>query len=296
MPILRDITPEQYFAECCPAPALTNSGMDALLNKTPADFAHAHPALNADPEVRKASLAMRLGDVTHQLALGKGKGYAIIDHPDFKSKAAKEARDAAIADKLTPITAPKFAEAEKMADILRARIRAEIDAYAVKCGQEPGLPYETELVFTWQEQGPHGPIWCRGMLDVWCEPLMLALDPKITPRLYGENVKYHMENMGWDRQGAWYQRGLETIFPEEAGRVRFADLMVNPEPPYVFRAVEIGEAWRTSIQPDIDFAVNLFGKCLHENHWPGYEPGIETFEPTPRKVRRAMEAMMEETE
>lgn len=283
------ITPATYFAECCPAPALTNSGMGALLNETPADFAYNHPALNPDPEVRKATLAMRQGDVTHQLALGKGRGYAIFDGLSFAHKGGKEFKEQAEQDGLTPIAVPKFAECEKMADVLRARIRAELDAIAVARGIAPAQPYQTEVVFAWQEITAHGPIWCRGMLDVWCPSLMVALDPKITKLLHNR-IRPQMEAQGWDRQGVWYERGLNAIFPQHAGRIRFADLMVSPKPPHVFRAVGISRAWRAAIEPDIDHCINTFARCLYANDWPGYPSGIEELEPTPWKLKAAMEA------
>src|SRR4051794_9237407 len=65
------IAPEQYFAEPCPEPALSNSGISILLNETPEEFAYAHPAIGQPPEETLATIAKRRGDVLHQLVLGK---------------------------------------------------------------------------------------------------------------------------------------------------------------------------------------------------------------------------------
>lgn len=290
--IHRHITPTKYFAEPCPAPALTNSGMKFILTETMADFAFNHPALSEkSEEVAAASRAMRQGDVTHQLALGKGKGYSIGDFSDWRTKAAQEFKREAIADGFTPVTAVEFAACEAMADILRQRIQQELNDIADerKIERDGNISYETEVVFTWQEPTPYGPIWCRGMLDVWCEQLMVALDPKIT-KLMHARVRPQMEAMGWDRQGVFYERGLNAIFPKHAGRIRFADLMVNPKPPHVYRAMGISKAWQAAITPDIDRCIKQFSHCLYANVWPGYPKGIEILEPTSWKLKAAMEA------
>lgn len=288
-----DITPLQYFAECCPAPALTNSGIGHLLDETPADFAYNHPRLNPDPQIIQANAAMRLGDVVHQLALDKGRGYAVGDYPDWRTNAARQFRDDAIANGATPITAPEYARCAAMAAIIKARITAELADIAAVRGvaiPEGGVPYQTEVVICWQEETELGPIWCRGMIDVWCEILLVGFDLKVTKGLH-KRVRSFMENGGWDRQVVWYERGLNAIFPAYAGRIRFADLMVHPKPPHTYRAVAIDKAWRSAIEPDIQRAIRLFSGCLAANVWPSYPRGIETLEPTPRKLRDAVEAL-----
>lgn len=284
------ITPTEYFAEPCPAPALTNSIITKLIHETPADAAYHHVALNPDRKDPDDSAAKRLGDVTHQLALGKGKGYVIGDFHDFRTKAAQQWRDDVMALGKTPVLAVKFADAERMADILCLRIEAELDAIAKERGVSSPLGYETEVVFAWQEETAHGPIWCRGMLDLWCPSLGVALDLKVTDRLIERRIRPHMENMGWDQQAVWYERGLSRIAPDMAGRITFGDLMVRPKPPHSYRLVGMTEAWRSAIEPTLDQAVEMWGRCLALNDWPGYPHGLERLEPTSWRLRTAMEA------
>ena len=46
------LTCEDYFAEPCPSPALTNSGVRTLLNACPARSAFEHPAIGQPEESR----------------------------------------------------------------------------------------------------------------------------------------------------------------------------------------------------------------------------------------------------
>jgi hypothetical protein len=135
--------------------------------------------------------------------------------------------------------------------------------------------YETEVVFIWQEQTSRGPIWCRGMADVWCEEISVVLDPKFSPVLSDGAFESHAVKMGWDLQDVWYRRGIETIRPDLAGRVRFINTIVSPKPPHISRAREADEATTSSLAPLIEDQIEHFAACLRENFWPGYPGGIE---------------------
>ncbi len=271
-----EITARQYFAEPCPQPALTASGIKTLLGRTPAEFAYAHPAITPDSEEAASTAAKRFGDVGHQLALGKGRVYAIGDFKDWRTKDAQTFKADAEASGLTAITIGKFEEAETCANIMIERIKTtlgQISGYAPPHGEHQ--PYQTETVIAWQEDTPSGPVWCRAMLDVWAATLGIILDPKFSERLSDGVFENHATNMGWDLQSAWYMRGLENLFPESAGRLRFINLLVSPKPPHVSRAREADEATRYSCQLEIERALVLFGKCLKADDWPGYPNMVE---------------------
>lgn len=272
-----DIPPSAYFPEPCPAPAFTNSLIKLLIEETPKDAAYAHPAINAPLEEVAASLAKRRGDVVHQLALGKGRGYAVGQWDAWRSNDAKAFKQAAVDAGVTPILQHEIADASSMATILKDNIVTTLSEIGSERGiEEPkgGFPYETEVVFACTFEIDGQEIWVRIMVDVWCETLLVALDPKCTPYLTDKRAPAHIGNMGWDTQAALYPRVIETIFPNWAGRVVFADLMVKPKPPYTSRTVSIPESWKTVANMDIDVAMRIFAKCVRENNWPGYAPGI----------------------
>jgi hypothetical protein len=259
--ITTDIDEATYYADnYTPQPAISCSKMGKLLNETPLDFAFDHPRLNPDPEKLKDTIAKIRGDVVHQLALGKGRGYAVGDFKTWQSNDAKAFKENAEAQGLTPIKRADFEEAEVLATVVRERIEEVLE----------GSPYETEVAFWYQEMTAAGPIWVRGKLDVWCEEKAIILDPKVTARLYDDQVDRQLVSMGWDRQAALYPHAIGTIRPELAGRIRFADLMVKPEPPYTSRLVTLEGAFEASAIRQCKIAFERFGACLYAGKWPGF--------------------------
>jgi len=266
--IFRDVDVESYHAGN-PAGqlregeiSLSQSQMGRILDETPLDFAFHHPQLNPDREKLAATIAQHRGDVVHQLALGKGRGYAVLDYDDFRTKDAKAARDRAIEQGLTPIRRSVFEEAEVMAEVIRSRIDEALD----------GAPYETEVAFLYQEMTSSGPIWVRGMVDVWCEERGIILDPKVTPMIYDKLVERHLVNMGWDRQAALYPHAFGMILGHEfAGRIKFRDLMIKPTEPFTTRMVALDKQWQWSAIKRCQEAMERFGRYLYAGRWPGFE-------------------------
>jgi hypothetical protein len=288
------ITPDQYHHEPCPTPAFTNSLVKVLLDETPKDAAYIHPAIGAPPEEIASTVEKRRGDIVHQLALGKGRGYAVGDFKAWQSNDAKAFKENAMSMGVTPILRHQFEEAKKMAAVLKEMITETLEDIARARNiaiPKGGIPYETEVVFACEFEVDGYKIWARIMVDVWCEMLAVALDPKTTAYLTDKKGPAHISNMGWDTQGAFYPRVIETVMPELAGRVVFADLMVKPKPPFTSRAVAIPESWKTVANMEIDAAMAIFAKCLRGNNWPGYARGIHYMQQPGWAQKLALERM-----
>jgi hypothetical protein len=224
-----------------------------------------------DSPAATSSAVKRFGDVAHQLALGKGRGYAVGEYDAWASKEAKAFKAEAESAGLTPIKRKDFDAAKVSAAIMRGQIERTLTILGG--GRLP--TYQTEVVFTWQEQTSRGLIWCRGMADVWCEELGVILDPKFTKVLSDGAWENHAVKMGWDIQDVWYRRGIEAILPERAGRIRFINPLVYPAAPFVGRIREADEATTHSLRPMINDTIEHFAACLYGNFWPGYSDLIE---------------------
>lgn len=248
-------------------PAISQSGIGILDVETPLDFAFQDPFLNPDAERIQSTVAQRRGDVVHQLTLGKGRGFAIADFKDWRTKDAQTFKENAIADGLTPIKRTEFEEAEVIAEVLRERIKEKLD----------GADYQTEVAFLYQEMTPSGPIWVRGLMDVWCEERAMILDPKCTDRIYDGVVDKHIVNMGWDIQGALYPHAVGMVLPKLAGRVQFFDIMVKPKPPFTSRIVGVDKFVEATSIGMCQRAMRTFGECVYSGKWPGF--GDEVYYP-----------------
>ena len=255
-----EITPTQYFSEPCPEAALTNSGVQMLapIGAAPAKFAHNHPAINSDHVDKKSTAAQYMGSLVHRLALGKGVDYEISPYAEYRTNEAKAWKADIEARGLIPVKQGDFDDAQKMAN----RIIPEIERAC------QGLSYQTEVVIAWQETINGVTVWCRAMVDVWCEQLLLALDVKTSRDCSDEYLIKSLTN-GYAVQDAWYRRGLGAV-ARQKGRVRFGFLFVESDPPFLSRNVVATEAFRFGGSAFCNRALEIFASCMNDNNWPGY--------------------------
>jgi hypothetical protein len=112
-----------YHADPCPAPSLTASIANILINESPAHARAAHPRLNPN-FVRAEESRFELGTVLHQLIL-EGIDNAHVVHADsWRTAAAKEARDEARAHGRVPLLAAQYDEAKRAVDAAQEQIRS----------------------------------------------------------------------------------------------------------------------------------------------------------------------------
>src|SRR5438132_1009339 len=89
-----DCTQAEYFADPCEQPSLSVSIATELILRSPLHAWQIHPRLGGLR--RPTTEAMENGTLIHALLLGKGENrIAVLDVKDFRTNAAKEARDAA---------------------------------------------------------------------------------------------------------------------------------------------------------------------------------------------------------
>lgn len=270
-----DLTPEQYFAEPCPEPALTNSGIGTLLRYCPAKFAYQHPAIGQPAPERKDTAATYMGSLVHRLALGKGADYVVSPHEAYRSAEAKAWKAEVEASGCIPVKQAQLDEANEMANVIKAAI-----VEAVR-----GEDYETEVVIAWKMRGR----WCRAMIDVWCPSLCKAIDVKTIVSADDAAIDKSFAN-GYGRQEAWYLDGLGAILPD--GRPSFEFLFVEKEAPWLGRPATSTEAMRYGSRFEIERAFSTFDACLTAGEWPGYEP--RRVFPTSWQVREWTEAEFQE--
>lgn len=259
-----ELDADAYFRDPCPTPSLNNSLIDLLVEASPEHAAARHPRLNPYGDALESTKAQWLGSAVHRLALGRGREVAVLKYPDFKSSTARRARDLAIDNGRIPVLEREFQRAESMAKRVRARIEEELE----------GAPFETEVPLVWIEETPAGPIWCRAMLDVWCESLATEIDVKTTRGFAtADFAGRDMAANGYDTQRRFYARGLAAVRPDLAGRIKSKTLYVENALPFGARAFQLTEASNHVADMAIDSAVRLWGECVAARSWPGYPRG-----------------------
>lgn len=256
-----DVSPDDYHA----LPGLSSSVAKILLTRSPK---HAHAAHGFyGGQGKKPTKAMDKGSVGHNLVLGKGKDYEILQFGDYKSKAAQAARDAARAQGKTPILIEAFEEACVLAESIRVKLA---DRRIVLDGQ-------SELAVAWTDFASDGTeVECRAMFDhVWIDDGGI-LDLKFTENASPDSVERNAENMGYAIQAHAYQRALVALRPHLAGRTRFLFAFCETD--------DVGEINLSTPDGSFDHlgqqrwqrALDLWAKCLKTDEWPGYGDSIRT--------------------
>jgi hypothetical protein len=260
------MTAADYHGDPCPAPSLTQSVAKILLERSPLHAWHAHPRLNPDWQADDDT-KFDVGNIAHKLMLGRGKDIVKLDHDDWRTKAAREARDAAAAEGKLAVLGKHYGRAERMVAAGREQLALRGLKYVFSDGGQ------SELVMAWQE----GDIWLRQMLD-WKSSRIgssIVADYKTTDLSAApQNLGRQMVTAGWPVQAAMAERGLDVLEPDTAGRRDYLFVVQEAEAPYCLNVVQVGEAALTLGRKLLGMGVVQWRECLTADRWPGYPTEI----------------------
>ena len=252
-----------YLADPCPEPSFSTSVAHALLTQSPLHAWMQHPRLNPG-RVREESSAMDVGTVAHSILLeGHMDNIAIVEAPDWRTKDAKAARDAARLQGKTPILAHKVSE-------IVAMVRAAQEAI-----------HESELASSWKEARSEqtviwqeGETWCKSRPDRLTKDHRVIIDLKTTAGSAEPNtwLRSGLIQNGYTLQAALYLRGVKKVcHPKDC---TFVFLVVEVEPPYACSFISMSPQFLAYADRQLDRALQLWGDCLLMNIWPGYPSKI----------------------
>lgn len=268
-----------YHADPCEQPSLSSHIANILLRQSPAHAWYAHPRLNPNYRPTEAT-KFDYGTAAHAMLLeGDRDALMVVDAPDWRTKAAKEAREAAYAAGKTPILLRQFDKVEAM--VWRAK------AVAGAFLSEHGKPEQTVM---WQEPG----IWCRARPD-WLQGTVI-LDYKTTTNAApGYVCDRVLAQMGYDVQAAFYLRGLKATTGADHTWVW---LFQETEAPFACSLVSMGPAMLTIAERKVEKAIGIWRQCIATGSWPAYEQRVHYAEPTPWQLAQSeeMDADIQEDE
>lgn len=260
-----DVPAEDYFADPCIEPSLTQSVAKILIDQSPLHAKLAHPRYWDAPRADDDGYdkAQAIGNAAHALILGRGKKLAVIDAPDFRKKDAKEAKEKAIAAKQEPILSKHFDMARDLVASFWLQLR-QIEGCEKAFHEDHG---QSEVVGVAQD----GELYLRTMIDWLSTDRRLVLDLKTvsasaSPFVTGRK----MASDGWMVQAAMHERVLDAVDPAGAGRRRFLYVCVEQQPPYALTVNEIGEAPLTIGRKMLQYAIETWRRCVEDDVWPAY--------------------------
>jgi len=279
-----DIPAEAYHSGGgTPEPSLSASIAHVLLSKSPRHAWEAHPRLN--PQQRpKESGTLDHGTAAHAL-LFEGREPEIIDFPDWRTNAAKAARDAARAEGKVPLLT-------KDAEVVHAMVDAigtQLDNLDVT--PRPFSDGKAEQTLVWRE--PNG-VWCRARLDWLRNDFTFVDDLKTTttasPR---EWTRRRLWEDGKDIQAAFYPRGVKALTGIEP-EWRF--IVVENTPPYALSVISLNPDARALADAKVEKAIALWRQFLDAglgaDSWPAYPRQVCYAELPPWEEARFLEQQM----
>ena len=215
---------------------------------------------------RDESSAMDLGTLAHSILLEGGHaGLVIVDAEDWRTKAAKEERDAAREAGKLPVLRWQLDAAENMVDSARDFIEScKKSEPAIWAAFQPDGG-KSEVTMLWDDIGVN----CKLRADRLSNDHRLVVDAKFTatspdPDAWG---KSQLIRMGYYVSGAWYRRGIKAVTGIEAD---YVFLVISTEPPYLCSLVGMDPMAHDIGHRRVIVGLKAWANCLSTNRWPGY--------------------------
>lgn len=249
-----------YLADPVPSGSLSCSGARRILD-CPAKF-----RWERDHPVHKD--VFDFGKAAHGAVLGVDGGLDVIDAPDWRKKAAQEARDESRANGRTPILEHEAIQVAEMA----AAVRQHPIAGALLDPARGGQPEQTLI---WPDQ--RAPVTLRCRID-WLPPVpatgrMIVTDYKTSvsagPRQFARSVA----NYGYHQQHAFYIAGVSAVLGVDDPA--FVFIVQEKDPPYLVTVCELdADAVRVGRERNRR-AIDLYHECVTTGRWPSYSDEVE---------------------
>lgn len=247
--LVEDMAEAEYHAR----PELSSTGARDLL-RSPAHYQwrRAHP---------RQSTAFDVGRAVHAIVLGIGAAVDVLDFDSYRSNAAKEARDEAVAAGLTPILRDDYQPIIDMAqavtghagavELLEGDGIAEASAFAADPETGVGLRARCDWLPDLSDDGPTIIVDLKTALNA---------DPR---EFYRAAATY-----GYDIQAEWYQEVVRLARGDSATEFRF--VVVEKEAPYLVSVIELDAEFAAIGRSRMRRAIDHYKSCTDAGQWPGY--------------------------
>lgn len=261
---------EQYHADPCMEPSLSRGVIKDLIYHTPAHVKQNHPRLNPD-WAEDEDPKFNAGKAAHALLLEGVDSMCICPYPDWRTTAAKEAREAARDAGKTPMLTDQYESILTMVEAAKSQLaQSELGITDLH------VQGSSEVTYIWYEDG----VWCRARLDWISEDRTIILDPKFTGNSASPGAFDRLiEPMGYDIQMAWYSWAVEKV--EGVKPKRFVFWVTEDAPPYLSCPISLNPEYLNMGVEKVNAGIRLWKKLLSDNQWPGYPTRICYLEPKP---------------
>lgn len=211
---------------------------------------------------------MSFGSAAHKLVLGTGDDITVIDANDWRTNAAKAARDEAIAAGAIPVLTKDMSIIEQMAEALKGHPVARL----LFDSERGGAPEQT---LVWHDDASG--VTCRAKLD-WLPPVpkrgrLIVPDYKTAHSARPQTFARSVANFGYHMQASWYLDGVRALCG--VTDPAFVFIVQEKEPPFLVSVIELDPfALHVGASRNQE-ARELFARCVEADEWPGYGSEVE---------------------
>lgn len=224
---------------------LGSTSLKTLALKTPAHYKY-----ESTHQVFKDEF--NIGTAAHSLILENDTtNIVVLDFPNYLTKAAKEAKAAAIADNKQPLLAKEWEQVQAMRD-------AVMD-HAVAGPLFKGLVPERS--FFWEQDG----MKFKVRPDALREDLIVDL--KTTVNADTNEFGKTAFSYGYFISAALYQQGVERV---TGRKLPFVFVNVEKTAPYLVSVTELDDDALDFGRMMIERATRIYKECTKTDVWPGY--------------------------
>lgn len=248
----------EYHASKAQEPCFTASIAHTILTRSALHAWYECPALNPD-YVEKEDGKLDYGSAAHDLLLEGGDKIVALDYDDWRKKAAQQARDEARAAGKIPVLARQYDTIQRMV----------IAATQYMADSELGAGFLAngfiEHAMTWRDGG----LLCKGRPDALQAPeRKIILDYKSTSNAEPDAFLRLAVGMGYDLQGAHYQRGNAATGGTERAKVIW--LVQEVDPPFACSLVGMSPQMEEVAAQRLQYAMALWQAALERKEFTGY--------------------------
>lgn len=276
-----DLKPGAYYGmserEYNEIPALRSSELRKFMEGTPAHYAYRckqpqkdTPAFAEGREFHMAVLEPQRF-AAHVKARPAMPTAQDLGFPDFRTNAAREARDAAIAE-----IEAQLMDAEFVLDSSQRQMVLEM-ANSLRNDMEFGDlmtdPHETEVTLLWECEETGLRRKCR--IDIWIPTTRQVVELKGTKvTATPERFRREMQRYGYPSQCSYYLDGVRAVFGETHKTAPVIVAVVEKFPPYLpaVRQMDLGSLLVAAA--DNSAALREYAHCVRTGVWPGHDPCI----------------------
>lgn len=198
-----------------------------------------------------------MGTAAHSMLLeDDASSIVVVDAENWRTKAAKEQRDAARAAGKTALLARHVKDVGAMVDAAQAFIaQSEIAEY--------WAGGESELAGIALDDG----VWLRARFDRITASRRFITDYKSTTDVAPEVFSRQIVRMGYHVQEAFYRRVAQIL---GAVGPRFVFLAQSCEPPYECSLHACEPALQEIAEAQVQRAIDIWRECMKKKEWPSY--------------------------